>query len=161
MEQVLIKYVDPACGTCRKKCRKCDRKRPICDRCRTKGLHCEGYPPRFQFQETLIISPSQGSQEAPRHIADTSPAQVVEDCSLPESLEVLDTPAPDFPLNRAILDSSALALPSPLSSATPTLSPPLESFDGRVTGNSDLENDILANQHIIDYCKTFLTTPTH
>lgn len=40
---------DPACGTCRKKCRKCDRTRPICNRCKAKGLHCEGYPPRFQF----------------------------------------------------------------------------------------------------------------
>lgn len=42
---------DPACGTCRKKCRKCDRSRPICNRCKDKGLHCEGYPPRFQFCE--------------------------------------------------------------------------------------------------------------
>ncbi|KAF2141596.1 uncharacterized protein K452DRAFT_298295 [Aplosporella prunicola CBS 121167] len=40
---------DPACGTCRKKCRRCDRARPVCNRCRVKGLHCEGYPPRFQF----------------------------------------------------------------------------------------------------------------
>ncbi|KAM0226698.1 hypothetical protein ACHAP5_012336 [Fusarium lateritium] len=142
---------DPACGTCRKKCRKCDRKRPICDRCRTKGLHCEGYPPRFQFQETLVISPGQGVEEASPDIADVSPTQVVEDCSLLESLEISDTTAPDIPLQHTILDSSALALPSSLSSATPTLSPPQESFDGRVSGNLDLENDILTNRHIIDY----------
>ncbi|KXH29397.1 hypothetical protein CSIM01_12785, partial [Colletotrichum simmondsii] len=43
----------PACGTCRKKCRKCDRARPVCNRCKSKGLHCEGYPPRFQFCESL------------------------------------------------------------------------------------------------------------
>ncbi|KAF2688703.1 hypothetical protein K458DRAFT_151369 [Lentithecium fluviatile CBS 122367] len=36
--------VDPACGTCRKKCRKCDRGRPHCTRCVSKGLVCEGYP---------------------------------------------------------------------------------------------------------------------
>ncbi|KAM0312535.1 hypothetical protein ACHAPQ_012208 [Fusarium lateritium] len=142
---------DPACGTCRKKCRKCDRKRPICDRCRAKGLHCEGYPPRFQFQETLIISPGQGVREASPDIADISPTQVVEDCSMLESLEISDTAAPDFSLQQTILDSSALTLPSPLSSATPTLSPPQESFDGRASGNYDLENDILTNQHIIDY----------
>ncbi|KAM0190682.1 hypothetical protein ACHAPI_009208 [Fusarium lateritium] len=125
---------DPACGTCRKKCRKCDRKRPICDRCRTKGLHCEGYPPRFQFQfqETLVIAPGQGPQEASPDIADVSPTQVVEDCSLPESLEASDTTEPDFSLQQTILDTSALALTSLLSSATPTLSPPQESFDGRV-----------------------------
>ncbi|SPJ70391.1 uncharacterized protein FTOL_00119 [Fusarium torulosum] len=142
---------DPACGTCRKKCRKCDRKRPICDRCRTKGLHCEGYPPRFQFQEALIISSGRKSQEAPQDITDASPLQVVEDCPLPESLEVSDTTVPGFSLQQTIPNSSALAPPSPLSSATPTLSPPPESFDGRVTGTTDLENDILTNQHIVDY----------
>lgn len=154
MEKALINYVDPACGTCRKKCRKCDRKRPICDRCRTKGLHCEGYPPRFQFQEALIISSGRKSQEAPQDITDASPLQVVEDCPLPESLEVSDTTVPGFSLQQTIPNSSALAPPSPLSSATPTLSPPPESFDGRVTGTTDLENDILTNQHIVDYCKT-------
>ncbi|KAL0935800.1 uncharacterized protein CTRU02_208014 [Colletotrichum truncatum] len=47
---------DPACGTCRKKCRKCDRTRPVCNRCKVKGLHCEGYPPRFQFCESAPLS---------------------------------------------------------------------------------------------------------
>ncbi|KAF6811848.1 hypothetical protein CSOJ01_05439 [Colletotrichum sojae] len=47
---------DPACGTCRKKCRKCDRTRPICNRCKSKGLHCEGYPPRFQFLDSIPSS---------------------------------------------------------------------------------------------------------
>ncbi|KIL94321.1 hypothetical protein FAVG1_02884 [Fusarium avenaceum] len=142
---------DPACGTCRKKCRKCDRKRPICDRCRTKGLHCEGYPPRFQFQETLIVSPAQRPQEAPLDTADASPPRVAEEGPLTGSLDVSDTTALGFALQQTALDSSVLALTSPLSSATPTLSPPLESFDSRVVGNSDLENDILTNQHIIDY----------
>lgn len=161
MRRVLINYADPACGTCRKKCRKCDRKRPICDRCRTKGLHCEGYPPRFQFQETLIISAGQRSQEAPPDVADTSPPQVVEEGPLTELLDASDTTALDFALQQTVLDPSVLALTSPLSSATPNLSPPIESFDGRVTGNSDLENDILTNQHIIDYCKTSLISPKH
>ncbi|KAK6837549.1 hypothetical protein RU639_001635 [Aspergillus parasiticus] len=63
---------NPACGTCRKKCRKCDRARPVCNRCRAKGLHCEGYPPRFLFfqdqlnskgheQNNLILSSSEPS----------------------------------------------------------------------------------------------------
>ena len=34
---------DPACDTCRRKCRKCDRARPFCNRCSSKGLACEGY----------------------------------------------------------------------------------------------------------------------
>lgn len=54
---------DPACGTCRKKCRKCDRSRPICNRCKAKGLHCEGYPPKFQFCE-LATPDAEGAVNA-------------------------------------------------------------------------------------------------
>ncbi|KAL3432090.1 fungal-specific transcription factor domain-containing protein [Aspergillus tetrazonus] len=39
----------PACMTCREKCRKCDRGRPSCQRCITKGLVCRGYPDQFRF----------------------------------------------------------------------------------------------------------------
>ncbi|PWY84536.1 C6 zinc finger domain protein [Aspergillus sclerotioniger CBS 115572] len=41
--------VGPACLTCRQKCRKCDRARPDCQRCRSKGLVCGGYPEQFRF----------------------------------------------------------------------------------------------------------------
>jgi hypothetical protein len=30
-------------------CRRCDRARPVCQRCITKGLECGGYPPKFKF----------------------------------------------------------------------------------------------------------------
>ncbi|KAH6988962.1 fungal-specific transcription factor domain-containing protein [Ilyonectria sp. MPI-CAGE-AT-0026] len=36
-----------ACGTCRKKCRKCGRERPSCSQCTAKGDVCEGYPLKF------------------------------------------------------------------------------------------------------------------
>ncbi|KAL5340266.1 fungal-specific transcription factor domain-containing protein [Aspergillus crustosus] len=39
----------PACITCREKCRKCDRARPNCQRCISKGLVCRGYPDHFRF----------------------------------------------------------------------------------------------------------------
>ncbi|PLB35598.1 uncharacterized protein BDW47DRAFT_119397 [Aspergillus candidus] len=39
----------PACLTCREKCRKCDRARPTCQRCISKGLVCGGYPEQFRF----------------------------------------------------------------------------------------------------------------
>ncbi|KAL5051333.1 hypothetical protein BDW71DRAFT_51871 [Aspergillus fruticulosus] len=39
----------PACMTCREKCRKCDRGRPNCQRCISKGLICRGYPDQFRF----------------------------------------------------------------------------------------------------------------
>lgn len=71
---------DPACGTCRKKCRKCDRSRPICNRCKTKGLHCEGYPPRFQFCEldrqdygVVGADPAPAPAQAPAFLPASSP----------------------------------------------------------------------------------------
>ncbi|VUC29723.1 unnamed protein product [Clonostachys rosea] len=55
---------DPACGTCRRKCRKCDRTRPFCNRCQSKGLQCDGYPPKFQFCE--FVSRLEESRRDPR-----------------------------------------------------------------------------------------------
>ncbi|KAJ9488368.1 hypothetical protein VN97_g4940 [Penicillium thymicola] len=39
----------PACITCREKCRRCDRTKPVCQRCISKGLECKGYPDKFRF----------------------------------------------------------------------------------------------------------------
>ncbi|CAG8044594.1 unnamed protein product [Penicillium salamii] len=41
--------IGPACITCREKCRKCDRTKPVCQRCISKGLECKGYPDKFRF----------------------------------------------------------------------------------------------------------------
>lgn len=38
-----------ACVTCRQKCRRCDRAKPVCRRCVSKGLECGGYPTVFKF----------------------------------------------------------------------------------------------------------------
>ncbi|KAJ5628205.1 fungal-specific transcription factor domain-containing protein [Penicillium lividum] len=40
---------DAACLTCRQKSRRCDRTRPMCKRCISKGLQCGGYPDKFRF----------------------------------------------------------------------------------------------------------------
>ncbi|KAJ0422827.1 fungal-specific transcription factor domain-containing protein [Aspergillus carlsbadensis] len=45
---------DPACATCREKCRRCDRARPVCKRCATRGLECKGYPDTFQFKPVTV-----------------------------------------------------------------------------------------------------------
>ncbi|KAJ5750478.1 hypothetical protein N7533_007506 [Penicillium manginii] len=50
---------DPACATCREKCRRCDRTRPTCRRCAAKGLECKGYPERFRFRS--VTSPGKKS----------------------------------------------------------------------------------------------------
>ncbi|KAJ6109561.1 fungal-specific transcription factor domain-containing protein [Penicillium sp. IBT 16267x] len=44
-----MKPNDAACLTCRQKSRKCDRARPMCKRCISKGLQCGGYPDNFRF----------------------------------------------------------------------------------------------------------------
>ncbi|CAG8364915.1 unnamed protein product [Penicillium salamii] len=44
-----MSHQGPACATCREKCRKCDRTRPTCKRCASKGLVCKGYPDKFRF----------------------------------------------------------------------------------------------------------------
>jgi hypothetical protein len=42
-------HTQPACATCRRTCRKCDRARPSCRRCIDKGLICGGYPDKYRF----------------------------------------------------------------------------------------------------------------
>ena len=41
--------LEAACLTCRQKSRRCDRGRPECKRCISKGLQCGGYPDKFRF----------------------------------------------------------------------------------------------------------------
>lgn len=106
-----LRKIDPACGTCRRKCRKCDRSRPICNRCRTKGLHCEGYPPRFEFCDII---------PARRHGGACSQAQ---DHSDRDSPREPDEPAPD----ETLADSWQLGAdePGPQDSATTLAISPL------------------------------------
>lgn len=42
-------WIGAACLTCRQKSRRCDRARPACKRCISKGLECGGYPDKFRF----------------------------------------------------------------------------------------------------------------
>ncbi|KAI1741175.1 fungal-specific transcription factor domain-containing protein [Xylaria scruposa] len=115
---------DPACGTCRKKCRKCDRKRPICDRCRTKGLHCEGYPPRFQFCEMITAPRRQSSVVLRRN------SIAVSTCSLPRSIISGESP------------SGSLAEPEALVTTSKTNSASLQA--SRSPGRARPESNILS-----------------
>jgi hypothetical protein len=47
--KLTILATGPACATCRKTCRGCDRARPDCHRCLSKGVKCGGYPTKFKF----------------------------------------------------------------------------------------------------------------
>ncbi|KAL3489838.1 fungal-specific transcription factor domain-containing protein [Aspergillus germanicus] len=61
---------DPACATCREKCRRCDRARPVCKRCATRGLECKGYPETFQFKPVTVTTTAAAAAAAvPRKAA--------------------------------------------------------------------------------------------
>ncbi|RAH69493.1 Zn(II)2Cys6 transcription factor [Aspergillus aculeatinus CBS 121060] len=74
----------PACGTCRKKCRKCDRARPSCRRCQVKGLPCEGYPPKYIILEEPSLQRHQRAENpgpGQHTSSDTSTAVETRVCS--------------------------------------------------------------------------------
>lgn len=162
---------EPACGTCRKKCRKCDRKRPICDRCRIRGLHCEGYPPRFQFCEVLTApsrkkssNVSSSSDPGTSSTVSTFGESVLESPTVPESViavtssvehsvtESLDNnlleSAEDLTQNSSISDYLSVSSPTNTQYSTTQVS-----FASPLVPVPQLENEIIANQPIMEYCK--------
>ncbi|KAF4972247.1 hypothetical protein FSARC_1144 [Fusarium sarcochroum] len=161
--------VEPACGTCRKKCRKCDRKRPICDRCRTRGLHCEGYPPRFQFCE-ILTAPSRKkssdisspSDPLPLSTTATRDESVLESPAVPETV-FSATPSVDHSFTESLGDNllESAENPSQNSSISDYSSPssPTNAQPSATQASSasplvpvpQLENEVIANQPIIEY----------
>ncbi|KAI1746648.1 fungal-specific transcription factor domain-containing protein [Xylaria castorea] len=169
MKRPTARRKDPACGTCRKKCRKCDRKRPICDRCRTKGLHCEGYPPRFQFCEMITAPRRQSPVDLGRNSITVSTPLSESPSGSPAELEALavtpktDSASPQASLSpgRVQPDSSILSVPSPPLSAhselSAQLSPVYVDSTLSLVGPADLHEEILANQQLIDHFDQILS----
>ena len=82
---------DPVCGTCRKKCRKCDRTRPHCMRCISKGLVCEGYPLNIKmYNQPSGPSPKKRSKARQSRANEISSKTVIE--STPPLSEANDSP---------------------------------------------------------------------
>lgn len=78
----------PACKTCREKCRKCDRGRPKCQRCVSKGLECGGYPDLYRFCGIASRGRWKGARvPTPRNIKSKS--------TVAESQQVSTTATPD------------------------------------------------------------------
>ncbi|GAW25826.1 hypothetical protein SAMD00023353_1400080 [Rosellinia necatrix] len=168
---------DPACGTCRKKCRKCDRKRPICDRCRSKGLHCEGYPPRFQFCEMVTAPDPQSSVGLRRNsitisprplplatILGGSPAQgpplsPPAGSDTPAIISITDSASPQvtLPPSETQPDSNVADISSSPSSAHCQLSALYVDSDSVLAGPTDLHREILTNRQLIDYFDSILS----
>ncbi|KAH7257863.1 fungal-specific transcription factor domain-containing protein [Fusarium tricinctum] len=161
---------EPACGTCRKKSRKCDRKRPICDRCRIKGLHCEGYPPRFQFREVLVAPSRQWSTGV---VSSSDPLALAEPAleppTAPQTANAV-TPPVDFSViesfDNCLPDSAEDLLPqdpsisshsSPSSPENTQIPANQGSYASPPIVNPQLQNEVIANQPIIEYFQQTLS----
>lgn len=156
---------DPACGTCRKKCRKCDRARPICNRCRVQGFHCDGYPPKFQFCEIaapIVVSPKDRNSRSRVNSSLSSrlssePVQVTQpEVSLPptaigdETQAVVTASRISPPATPASSndDSASLTLLSPLSAHYEPRTPPLSDSPAR-----SVTDEWLAHEPLLRYCE--------
>ncbi|RSL49336.1 hypothetical protein CEP51_015505 [Fusarium floridanum] len=164
---------DPACGTCRKKCRKCDRKRPICDRCRTKGLHCEGYPPRFQFCEMMTVPLARRDSQSTRRdsvalsstpsfpISGESPSgsssAAVQEAVTTASATDSASPQASLSPDQGLPDSTILSLPSPASVSHSPFTPVHIDSTSPLIGTPDLSQDIISNRPLIDYFDQILS----
>ncbi|RSM10785.1 hypothetical protein CEP52_003293 [Fusarium oligoseptatum] len=164
---------DPACGTCRKKCRKCDRKRPICDRCRTKGLHCEGYPPRFQFCEMMTVPLARRDSQSTRRdsvalsstpsfpISGESPSgsssAAVQEAVTTASVTDSASPQASLSPDQGLPDSTILSLPSPASVSHSPFTPVHIGSTSPLIGTPDLSQDIISNRPLIDYFDQILS----
>lgn len=115
---ILISSSDPACGTCRRKCRKCDRTRPVCKRCVEKGLHCEGYPPKYTFWDYNGDSGTSTSQA--ETVAKGASEKDDQPSSAGPSEPSLDDQTPNSPSSQLIRDASLHAQQSPLSDGSAT-----------------------------------------
>ncbi|PLB47495.1 hypothetical protein P170DRAFT_193531 [Aspergillus steynii IBT 23096] len=104
----------PACLTCREKCRKCDRARPACNRCITKGLDCGGYPEQFRFCGIASRGKWKGAQ-----------LPVGGRSARASSSRVARQPAQDSPTTELL--SADTPKSAELTQASPTLVKPIES----------------------------------
>lgn len=159
--------LDPACGTCRKKCRKCDRTRPICNRCKAKGLHCEGYPPRFQFcgLATTDAEDVDGAAQAPAPAPALLPAS--SPASTPgEQVRAIVSPSETFGWRSSSLSSFGASPfqsrpPPPIwetdSSASPqdvrAIETPSPASDARLLDDMLLSGE---TQKLLRYCEPVL-----
>ncbi|KAF5625606.1 galactoside o-acetyltransferase [Fusarium sp. NRRL 52700] len=109
------------------------------------------------FQETLTVTPSQSSlQYATSDGIDVSPSHQIISSQPPSELLMPSDPvaareSASLSPENPILETSALTLTSPQTSATLSLSPDVVPFSISPSAHNDLESDITTNRNIIDY----------
>ncbi|GKZ64072.1 hypothetical protein AnigIFM63309_010897 [Aspergillus niger] len=111
-----------ACLTCRQKCRKCDRGRPSCQRCVSKGLVCGGYPERFRFCGIASRGKWKGARIPTSSRSSTGGrseiSNAISDTQVPPAQEVTETTHLDSEgdqASAAILNGSSKTTPKGLS----------------------------------------------
>lgn len=132
--------------TCREKCRKCDRGRPSCQRCISKGLVCRGYPDQFRFCGIA----SRGKWKDARIPAAEK--------DVPSQVQVVQAPPQEIPnsgeeqLNMIISAGSTPPMPEPRRSKRLTI-------DAMLVDSAPVEEDITTllkssqTKALIHHCK--------
>ena len=104
---------DPVCGTCRRKSRKCDRTRPQCRRCLSKGLVCEGYEAKFKFyrfdpalkQKQPVAAATAPTAAAGARVREPDTANTAPEPMAVDSSPTFDTFIPEIALDHLSFDA--------------------------------------------------------
>ena len=147
--------LDPVCGTCRRKCRKCDRSRPQCQRCVSKGLVCEGYETKFRIYN-LASGVEKGPKIGSRARRRQSRNSISEHSttSIGQARTVQDSPPHTSTSPESKKSCSSGTPDSNSSPITSSLTPDLASsvpFLSKTTGSNDLLA-IPETQILLSYC---------
>ncbi|KIW46773.1 uncharacterized protein PV06_02411 [Exophiala oligosperma] len=96
--------VSRGCETCKRRRKKCDEARPVCERCKQAGLHCSGY----KDDADLIFRPYEGSYQYQAGSVATSEEQYNSSDSTKNPSEASDAISPDSQYDEEQIDKHAL-----------------------------------------------------
>ncbi|KAF2120326.1 fungal-specific transcription factor domain-containing protein [Lophiotrema nucula] len=130
--------LDPACGTCRRKCRKCDRTRPNCLRCISKGLTCEGYPLSFKIYDGRATTRKRDRRAVQQHALEPAATASIEETSPTTSTHSNDVNSQGSPPAR--------------------LQEAMRSIRNTGVDGAPVEADIEEVQHLLTYYETTICT---
>ncbi|ETS77200.1 hypothetical protein PFICI_11074 [Pestalotiopsis fici W106-1] len=144
-EDQLAEDEGPACATCRVKSRRCDRGRPSCNRCLTKGLTCGGYPDKFRFCGIASRGKLKGKKIPTADGPEISLKGSAEQPQQPESLPSaapLATTEDDNHIETLHLGAPSSTLQLESASDPPRLSTPREPSQTRRDGPQNVETPV-------------------
>lgn len=122
------------------------------------GLHCEGYPPRFEFCEMMTVEGRRSPEDTTRGRNSVASPQFI----LAESSSNFST-VPQHQTTASADPTSPSPEDTPLDFTSPSLPSPASPLQSRflplqigsascLTGKPSLHQDIITNHCLIDYC---------